>query len=226
MLYSYSGFPDRKLALLEVVPSAEQPSETTRLEPADPESPVSLGAKTPPESVSAIPVPASPTVKTPSPAASLQELPRSDLGNAVSDPTMSKSLLDGDTSQDDERQRQMRVKRNAMSGLSILLTLMSILVAFTYVPLPSQTTHVIPNGYLRRISLIEIMSLIGDNCTPCQDAANAPDGGGLAGRWWRGWAAVSTVNTLCACYTHVVVRRRMTAPATSARLSWDRSSPL
>lgn len=37
------------------------------------------------------------------------------------------------------------------------------------------------------------MGLIGDNCKPCQDAANDPDGGGLAGRWWRGWDAVSSV---------------------------------
>ena len=34
------------------------------------------------------------------------------------------------------------------------------------------------------------MSLIGDNCTSCQEAADDPDGGGLAGRWWRGWATV------------------------------------
>ncbi|KIK57282.1 hypothetical protein GYMLUDRAFT_204164 [Collybiopsis luxurians FD-317 M1] len=68
--------------------------------------------------------------------------------------------------------RSTRVKRNAISGLSILLTLMSILVAFS-------------------ISLIEIIALIGDNCTPCQNAANAEGGGGLAGRWWRGWARAS-----------------------------------
>jgi len=34
------------------------------------------------------------------------------------------------------------------------------------------------------------MGLIGDNCKSCQDAANDPDGGGLAGAWWRGWAKV------------------------------------
>lgn len=34
------------------------------------------------------------------------------------------------------------------------------------------------------------MGLIGDNCTQCQDAANDPDGGGLAGSWWRAWARV------------------------------------
>ncbi|KAF9067737.1 high-affinity nickel-transport protein-domain-containing protein [Rhodocollybia butyracea] len=65
-----------------------------------------------------------------------------------------------------------RVKQNAISGLSILLTLMSILVAFG-------------------IALIEIMSLIGSNCRSCQNAANAEDGGGLAGRWWRGWSVAN-----------------------------------
>ncbi|KAJ3987938.1 NicO-domain-containing protein [Lentinula detonsa] len=68
--------------------------------------------------------------------------------------------------------RKARAKQNAISGLSILLTLMSILVAFS-------------------ISLIEIMALIGDNCTPCQTAVNAEDGGGIAGRWWRGWNVAS-----------------------------------
>ncbi|KAF9013217.1 high-affinity nickel-transport protein-domain-containing protein [Cyathus striatus] len=66
-------------------------------------------------------------------------------------------------------EREARVKLNVMSGLSIVLTLMSILVAFS-------------------ISLITIMSLIGENCSRCVASAKAEDGGGLAGRWWRGWA--------------------------------------
>ena len=41
------------------------------------------------------------------------------------------------------------------------------------------------------ISIIEIMGLIGQYCGPCQRAANDPNGGGLAGRWWRGWAKAS-----------------------------------
>ncbi|KIK79907.1 hypothetical protein PAXRUDRAFT_833867 [Paxillus rubicundulus Ve08.2h10] len=73
------------------------------------------------------------------------------------------------TSTRDRSDRMTRVKRNTMSTLSIVLTTMSILLAFS-------------------ISLIEIMGLIGDNCTKCQAAASAPDGGGLAGQWWRGWA--------------------------------------
>ncbi|KAJ7860041.1 NicO-domain-containing protein [Mycena leptocephala] len=68
--------------------------------------------------------------------------------------------------------RDQRVKANVMSGLSIILTLMSIFVAFS-------------------ISLITIMGLIGEQCTPCREAAEAPDGGGLAGRWWRGWASAN-----------------------------------
>lgn len=77
-------------------------------------------------------------------------------------------------SQSDEHlQATLRTKTNVMSGLSIALTVLSILVAFT-------------------ISLITIMGLIGENCGKCIEAAEAEDGGGLAGRWWRGWAAVST----------------------------------
>lgn len=62
-----------------------------------------------------------------------------------------------------------QIKTNAMSNLSIGLTLMSILVALA-------------------ISLITIMSLVGERCSQCAAAANAKDGGGLAGSWWRAWA--------------------------------------
>ncbi|KAG2009920.1 hypothetical protein CC2G_012791 [Coprinopsis cinerea AmutBmut pab1-1] len=63
----------------------------------------------------------------------------------------------------------LAVKTNVMSGLSIILTVLSIILAFS-------------------ISLITIMSLIGERCSQCLAAAEAEDGGGLAGRWWRGWA--------------------------------------
>ncbi|KAF8073736.1 NicO-domain-containing protein [Lyophyllum atratum] len=65
--------------------------------------------------------------------------------------------------------RDRVVKMNVMSMLSIILTLMSILVAFS-------------------ISLITIMGLIGDQCRKCRGAAEADDGGALAGSWWRAWA--------------------------------------
>jgi len=63
---------------------------------------------------------------------------------------------------------ETKAKMNVMSGLSIVLTLMSIMVAFA-------------------ISLITIMSLIGAHCSQCTAAVEAEDGGGLAGAWWRGW---------------------------------------
>ncbi|KAG5733763.1 Hydrogenase nickel incorporation protein hupN, partial [Termitomyces sp. T112] len=65
--------------------------------------------------------------------------------------------------------RDREVKMNVMSGLSIILTIMSILVAFS-------------------ISLITIMGLIGEQCNRCSRAAEAEDGGGLEGSWWRAWA--------------------------------------
>jgi len=69
---------------------------------------------------------------------------------------------------DDDVQRRIRIKQTTMSNLSIILTVISIVVAFT-------------------ISFITIMGLIADNCKPCKDAADAEDGGGLAGSWWRFW---------------------------------------
>jgi hypothetical protein len=42
------------------------------------------------------------------------------------------------------------------------------------------------------ISLIEILGVIGENCSSCVEAAEAEDGGGLAGSWWRFWAGVSS----------------------------------
>ncbi|WWD01555.1 hypothetical protein V866_008500 [Kwoniella sp. B9012] len=66
------------------------------------------------------------------------------------------------------KDRLLRVKTQTMSNLSIILTLLSILVALS-------------------ISLITMMGLIGENCQKCTDAAEDPDGGGLAGSWWRAW---------------------------------------
>ncbi|KAJ3571517.1 hypothetical protein NP233_g3699 [Leucocoprinus birnbaumii] len=77
--------------------------------------------------------------------------------------------------EEDRVATETKTKMNVMSGLSIVLTFMSILVAFA-------------------ISMITIMGLIGDNCSQCMAAAEAPDGGGLAGSWWRGWAKVSNLS--------------------------------
>jgi len=59
----------------------------------------------------------------------------------------------------------------SMTPFSMVLTLLSILAAFT-------------------ISIIEILGLIGDHCTQCSDAADRQEesgDGGLAGRWWLWW---------------------------------------
>ncbi len=32
------------------------------------------------------------------------------------------------------------------------------------------------------------MGLIGEECTPCREAAEDEDNHSLAARWWRGWA--------------------------------------
>ncbi|WFD26931.1 hypothetical protein MNAN1_001920 [Malassezia nana] len=59
----------------------------------------------------------------------------------------------------------------SMTPFSMVLTLLSILAAFT-------------------ISIIEILGLIGEHCTQCSDAADRQDesgDGGLAGRWWLWW---------------------------------------
>ncbi|KAJ4482027.1 NicO-domain-containing protein [Lentinula aciculospora] len=99
-----------------------------------------------------------------------------DQGASNPDGVERKANVDSEPKLEPESEKQVarndQVKQNAISGLSILLTLMSIIVAFS-------------------ISLIEIMALIGDNCTPCQTAANAEDGGGIAGKWWRGWDVAS-----------------------------------
>ncbi|KAI0670977.1 high-affinity nickel-transport protein-domain-containing protein [Trametes maxima] len=150
MLYSYAGFPERGFALFE------------------------------PRSRAALPPPATADVTIDQVApASIEELPRErpiTESNAeekqqdlYKDEKTAEVVSVADAEEPVRRQRALHVKANAMSNLSILLTTMSILVAFS-------------------ISLITIMGLIGDNCTACQNAANAEDGGGLAGRWWRGWA--------------------------------------
>ena len=86
--------------------------------------------------------------------------------------------------------RDLRVKRHLMSNLSIILTSMSIIVAFWY----DLHRHVARELHVLTrfsISLITIMGLIGDNCSSCSRAAEAEDGGGLAGHWWRFWSVVN-----------------------------------
>ena len=108
---------------------------------------------------------------------------------------------------DSEMERDIRVKMNVMSGLSIILTLMSVLVAFRYDYLIVwYVDHV--DRLDHSISIITIMGLIGQECASCVRAAEADDGhgGGLAGRWWRGWAAVSFFYyTFSSCQIHIFI---------------------
>lgn len=62
--------------------------------------------------------------------------------------------------------------------------------------------HSSPYLHELRIALITIISLIGENCSRCVAAAEAEDGGGLAGSWWRGWANVRLLsfNLLEMCF--------------------------
>ncbi|CUA68786.1 Hydrogenase nickel incorporation protein HupN [Bradyrhizobium diazoefficiens USDA 110] [Rhizoctonia solani] len=90
-----------------------------------------------------------------------------------------------------EQRTLEQAAKNTMSGLSIILTLLSILVAFS-------------------ISLITIMGLIGENCSPCREAAEDPNGGGLAGSWWRGWARANDMSgfigaAIVGCFVVIVV---------------------
>ncbi|KAK0487508.1 NicO-domain-containing protein [Armillaria novae-zelandiae] len=141
MLYSYSGFAEHSFVLFEKRCS------------------LPLGEAIPGAEVIQTSRPPSP--KSPG---------NVEVSAADTEPQIASPVLEaGDESALSQQARTMRVKMNMMSGLSIILTLMSILVAFS-------------------ISLITIMGLIGDNCTSCQEAAEAEDGGGLAGKWWRGWA--------------------------------------
>jgi len=146
MLYSYSGFPERTLAVIDtsnLIAEAEgcpEPVEKTSV-PVAPDT-IENGLSGSHDQVTEFPEP-------PAPEKSI-------------------SMDNGDNT-DSRITRDLRVKLNVMSNLSLILTAMSILVAFS-------------------ISLITIMGLIGDQCARCREAANASDGGGLAGKWWRGWA--------------------------------------
>ena len=137
MLYAYAGFPDRKFALWEAAGPAKRSPQVTRQLMGDTEALAgSTGTKTPPIAESIVPVAAAHVAKTPSPLASLHELPRSGAAtpSAPADIATLKTIPDDAFEErDEEVMRQLRVKRNAMSGLSIVLTLMSILVAFTFV---------------------------------------------------------------------------------------------
>ncbi|KZV82273.1 NicO-domain-containing protein [Exidia glandulosa HHB12029] len=144
MVHSYAGFPEHKFKLLESSPPRiSKESSKEALPPAHDLPAVNTSQTSGQDVVAAHPPPDD---------------------AAEGDVEVGKPVHEEDQTQE---AAILRVKRNAMSNLSIVLTVMSILVAFS-------------------ISLITTMGLIGEHCAACRDAAeNDP---GLAGKWWRGWA--------------------------------------
>jgi high-affinity nickel-transport protein len=123
-----------------------------------------------------------------------------------------------ETGENEDAEAQMsaavRMKQHLMSNLSVALTAMSIIVAFACASslLSYAPAHL---SHCRSISLVTTMGLVGDNCKRCARAADAPDGGGLEGRWWRFWAAVGFLNLVWRISNE---RGRQTRiPGTSAR---------
>jgi len=68
------------------------------------------------------------------------------------------------------------------------------------------------------------MGLIEEHCSQCAAAAEAKDGGGLAGAWWRSWANVSNNQhfhfTNLLCLKFAPKSRRQTSQVSSALGSW------
>ncbi|KAG6868972.1 hypothetical protein C0993_006494 [Termitomyces sp. T159_Od127] len=144
MLYSYIGFPERGWVLLEKnPPSMPEVQEKDIHEKALEEAPPGPRNEIKTSGGAPVPVYRDEEAALPAPA------------------------------RDAAFARDTAVKMHVMSGLSVILTIMSVLVAFS-------------------ISLITIMGLIGERCGRCSRAAEAEDGGGLEGSWWRAWARANS----------------------------------
>lgn len=175
MLYSYTGFVGHSWRIFE--PSSS-PSRTTDARSVNTHGEVSLTKE---RTVEVSPATANEVAPADQPCNGIENESRT-VDNVAHD-------SDSDAARREHSDRMVMVKRSTMSELSITLTTMSILLAFRSVN--EVAIRPMTGLILRSISLIEIMGLIGGNCGRCQAAASAPDGGGLAGMWWRGWAQVS-----------------------------------
>ncbi|KIM89142.1 hypothetical protein PILCRDRAFT_813050 [Piloderma croceum F 1598] len=171
MLYSYSGFPERSWAIFERAASTEDQGVKPYMPELEEEIPNRAELPHPSTEGNASPsinVSETDEVRT---ETRKQNPTEYDALEVVEQDTQLKSDFEVNaTVREDRVTRNLLVKRNTMSGLSIILTLMSIIVAFS-------------------ISILTIMGLIGNNCRLCREAASAQDGhgGGLAGSWWRFW---------------------------------------
>ncbi|KAJ1303312.1 hypothetical protein OPQ81_011509 [Rhizoctonia solani] len=202
MLYSYADFPEKGFSLFEhrgstILGHSSVFSQSTLQ--STPEA-----QPGPSTDVEITPTPLSPKQSI----TSHHTLPDPNHSNPE-DPELQAGLVGDEYKITLTEQRTLeQAAKNTMSGLSIILTLLSILVAFS-------------------ISLITIMGLIGENCSSCREAAGDPNGGGLAGSWWRGWARANDMSgfigaAVVGCFAVIVaawyggrwfLRRRATQPA-------------
>ncbi|CEL62577.1 High-affinity nickel transport protein OS=Cupriavidus necator (strain ATCC 17699 / H16 / DSM 428 / Stanier 337) GN=hoxN PE=1 SV=3 [Rhizoctonia solani AG-1 IB] len=198
MLYSYADFPEKGFALFErqETPISEHSSFSSQ-----PPTEVQPGPST---SAGITPEPLSPKLSI----TSHHTLPDLERNNST-DSRLQEGLGEDEYKITLTEQKTLeQAAKNTMSGLSIILTLLSILVAFS-------------------ISLITIMGLIGENCDSCREAAEDPNGGGLAGSWWRGWARANDMSgfigaAVVGCFVVIVagwyggrwfLQRRVNRPA-------------
>jgi high-affinity nickel-transport protein len=129
MLYSYSGFPERSWAIFERTASTEDQGDKPHMPKLEVEIPnkaelphPSTGGNTHPP----IHVSETDEVRT-----ETRKPTENDAVEAVKQDTKLKSDFEVNvTVKEDRVTRDLLVKRNTMSGLSIILTLMSIVVAF------------------------------------------------------------------------------------------------
>ncbi|KAF8324757.1 high-affinity nickel-transport protein-domain-containing protein [Cantharellus anzutake] len=180
MLYSYAGFPERGWSLWEekaalsvetVEGGPKRGPDPSDLTPTGIEDPKASGSS-PSASETAqrleLPIDALPIGGIGGPSGGLPTS-KASFQNPSEQVEHQHSDAEPGTRQNELR-RKLISKRNTMSSLSIILTLISILVAFS-------------------ISLITIMGLIGEKCASCKAAAeNDP---GISGKWWRGWVQAS-----------------------------------
>jgi high-affinity nickel-transport protein len=122
MLYSYSGFPEHGWSIFahdDELTDSKQPLDVER----DPETlPITL-TESPPPSLTSGPAESTPGDITVTPKSPRNDDQRSPSFDPVAVPETG----------DERVSRDRRVEQNVLSGLSIVLTLMSILVAFACV---------------------------------------------------------------------------------------------
>lgn len=137
MLYSYAGFPERSFALVErrcpttTSGTKEEISQADQHRSSDKDivkEAVVVDPKSTREYITGVEVYEVERDVTAAPQITEEKLQLGQDGNVVSVPVSHHAVAD------EQLRRKIRLKHNAMSNLSIVLTLMSILVAFRRVP--------------------------------------------------------------------------------------------